>query len=149
MVITLTPREFAHAGIEAIFRHTVGANRNDRSVYGESRTHEASIGRFFIGCVAELAVSKGLNEHWHIDGRLCPPDIGADIEVRATEHRDGCLIVYEHNPDAAKFYLVVIDGMCANIVGWIYGRDAKRTDYWKDDARYPAYFVPQNKLTPV
>jgi hypothetical protein len=103
------------------------------------------------GAATEYVVARFTGEYWPAyvgDPRKAPPDVGADIEVRGTPHRDGCLIVHPGDPDASRFYLVTGTLLDLVIVGWLPGGAAKRREWWRRDVREPAFFVPQSALLP-
>lgn len=75
-------------------------------------------------------------------------DVGV-IQVRHTLRRDGCLIVHPDDSDAAPFVLVVGSMPFQRIVGGIFGQRAKDPRFWRDDVRHPAFFIPQDALTPL
>jgi len=100
------------------------------------------------GAAAEYAVHLALKVPWrplkktlHDDHR----DVSG-VEVRSTLKRHGCLIVHDRDSDSAPFILVTGEMPSLRIVGWLYGRECKRPEFWRTDVRTPAYFVPQGEL---
>lgn len=98
---------------------------------------------------AEMLVARyfgkyhGWQEETDEDG-----DVGV-IQVRHTLRRDGCLIVHPDDRDEAPFVLVVGSMPYQQIIGGIFGSRAKAKEWWRDDVRNPAYFVPQEALSPL
>ena len=99
-----------------------------------------------------MYVALTLNQSWRPfvskPGELIA-DVGLTIQVRHTRHNHGCLIVYENEKDDQSFVLVTGISLNQKIVGWIQGRDAKNQSFWKQSARFPAYFVPQEALLDI
>jgi hypothetical protein len=82
-----------------------------------------------------------------------PRTIRGDVdgwEVRSTRRRSGCLIVQADDDPGARFVLVVNQCPDFLIMGWLYGRDAKRPQWWRRPPAVPsaAYFVPPAALHP-
>jgi hypothetical protein len=96
---------------------------------------------------AEMLVARhfgryhGWQEETDEDGDVGP------IQVRHTLRPDGCLIVHPDDSDEAPFILVVGQMPHQQIKGGIRGERAKRPEFWRDDVRNPAFFVPQEALT--
>ena len=100
------------------------------------------------GALGEVALAKALNVFIADHGDMKCPDVG-DVDVRMTMHENGRLIIHPDDPDDRAFYLVT--GAYGDYVvrGWIRGGDAKRDEWWTDPSGgRPAYFVPQDALTP-
>lgn len=104
------------------------------------------------GCRGEMAFAKGMNRYWtgsgctyHLDD-----DVGS-VQIRTTSHVHGCLLVRPGEGALDDpWVLVVGEGSDYCIVGWMWGRDARRDKWLRDPAgRPPAYFVPQEALRPV
>lgn len=114
----------------------------------------------FQGAYGELAVSKAFELPW--DGKFFGHakwqdwrETGHDVsklEVRATIHKTGRLILHPSDDDNAPFVLVVLNQELkrCEIIGWIWGKDGKNQDWW-EDVGYgrPCYYVPRNKLRPI
>lgn len=104
------------------------------------------------GAMAEAAVAQYFDAFW-TGARFGPTqqhDIG-NMEVRSTHHQNGHMHIYERNDDACPFIFVVTDfnSLSCNIVGWIYGRDAKRPEWIREGRPGGAcYWVPQSALRP-
>jgi hypothetical protein len=99
---------------------------------------------------AEMVIAKHLDRYWSPLHLGCltalPGDVGDGIQVRSTSRADGCLIVHDSEKDEHKFWLVITHTAPRyTIVGWMLGRDAKNSRWWRDTER-PAYFVPQDHL---
>ena len=101
------------------------------------------------GAGAELAVAKAVNRYWagfyHHDPEKFAGDIG-EIEVRWTWRMDGRLIVHDRDKDESPFVLVRGSFPEYDVVGWIYGKNAKQSRYLYNGDGRPAYFVPATDL---
>jgi hypothetical protein len=68
------------------------------------------------------------------------------IEVKSTNRVRGCLPIKKDEKRQRPYVLVIVKGDHARIAGWIMAHKAKQEQWWRDDVRYPAYFVPQDAL---
>lgn len=103
------------------------------------------------GAAGELAFATAHGLPWidvADDFSTLPGDVGP-FQVRTTARMNGSLIVHERDPDDAPFVLVT--GRVPRFVlrGWLYGREAKDSRWWRTDTGRPAYFVPQSALRPI
>jgi len=98
---------------------------------------------------AEYAASLAMNTSWQAGvNTFKGADNGNFTQVRATRLENGSLIVREDDPDEHRYVLVIVESEKRfNVVGWLFGSDAKQ-DHWKKapNGRPPAYFVPQGEL---
>lgn len=100
------------------------------------------------GAAAEAAVGKALGIFWGGDvNTFKAPDLEG-WQVRATDRPGGCLIVRPKDRDGDRFILVIVSIPVFDVVGWIYGREAKRPEWFRDSGP-PAWFVPQGALRPI
>jgi hypothetical protein len=103
------------------------------------------------GACAELAAAKALGVYWknplidHVGGS----DDLEGLGIRSTRHPQGGLTIYTSDPDDRPFVLVRGKAGQYDLVGWAYGRDGKRQDYWRPDFRQPAYVIPGDQLQPL
>lgn len=104
------------------------------------------------GALGELVVAKFLNIYWDFSvNRFQGPDLGKNYQVktRAKNHYD--LLVRPHDNDNDIYILVVGMAPEYRVVGWYYGRDAKKEEWLKKvrPDRPAAYYVPQSFLNPM
>lgn len=100
------------------------------------------------GAAAEMAYAKMRDAYWlavadnfhALDG-----DVGR-TQIRSTARPDGCLILHPDDPDDSAFVLAIGCAPTFRFVGWGYGRDLKRREYWREDTGRPAFFIPQAAL---
>lgn len=102
------------------------------------------------GARAEKAAAKFLQEKWNgytFEGRK-QGDVGS-LEIRSTDKPWGGLIVRPRDPSDRKYLLVrSYRHPRYDIVGWLWGWEAKRPE-WEKDVDHPisSYFlVPNTKL---
>ncbi len=111
------------------------------------------------GCIGEKAVSKALSLPWDgkffedaqwQDWRLNGHDVSG-LEVRATRHPKGCLLLKKKDRDDKPFVLALIDDLPnVKLVGWLYAHEGKKPRYWRDVGYgRPCYLVPQELLRPM
>lgn len=108
-----------------------------------------------LGSLAEAAVAKAYDRWWnpfYEEVSKIPADVGKRGQVRAQPRAGGPLIVRKRDKDDHAFMLVEVHLLPTfRIIGWIWGRDAKR-DEWKVAAqgdKPEAWFVPQSGLRPA
>lgn len=130
---------------------TAGVDRRIENIYGSTRKkygaswRDAEWDRDIDGCIGEIVVARFLNHYWS-PGTWQSPDLRRKIEVRSTRYQDGCLLLHQDDIDDRPYVLVTIDLPRACIRGWAFGREGKLQQYWHQDARSPAFFVPQHVL---
>lgn len=150
MIVELSKSEMHVALQVAKFRNQISIKKNRQPFNGVSaKSEEDELQPHLIGVPSEMAVAKALNRYWapeFVD--LLEYDIQPDVQVRATKHQFGKLIIHKKDCDAHKFFLVVANENKFRIAGWLYGRDAKQEKFWSDPTgknRW-AFFVPQTEL---
>lgn len=105
------------------------------------------------GACGEVAAARALQRFWGGDtNTFKKPDLGTKIQVRT---RSGIgprtdLIVRSNDSDDDAFVLVIGQAPNFEVVGWIYGDDAKK-ERWAHEhgGRELAYFVPREELNPI
>lgn len=115
---------------------------NHRSPRGDDDTWDRDI----EGACAELAYAKWAGVHWDGSiGSFHEPDVGK-VQVRSTKYQSGCLII--RADDILEHAYVLVTGVhpTYKICGWLYGREAVRNDWRKDDE---SWFVPQTALRSI
>ena len=151
--VELTWPEMTLAAIKGVVRHVSAVKAGRQAQYGvpPERAWQAHI----EGALGECGVAKDRNRYWSaMVGEVRPGDVGR-LEVRATTHLHGHLIVYPKDPDRAPFVLVVGVAPWLWVVGWLRGGAAKQTQWWRERdgeglrVRWPAFFVPQEALEDV
>lgn len=126
------------SSIEKNLRHTAGFNGDSERINID-------------GALGEIAVAKALGIYWDGSVDTWKADDLRGMQVRATTHESGRLIIRQNDDDSSRFVLVV--GRCPTfrVVGWIVAADAKRREYWGslDPTREPSWNIPQSKLRPM
>lgn len=142
--IRLDWHEVFHAASGGVLRR-IQALKNDKPTRFEPRD---PWGTDIEGACAEMAVAKTLGRYWHAivnNPNGLPGDAGV-YQVRSTTHESGQLVVYEHDDAAAIFVLVTGRVPVFTVRGWLRGGLARRAEWWREKAKVPAYFVPQQEL---
>jgi len=104
------------------------------------------------GAGAELAVAKYLDRFWTASVNSFDRDVGdvGRLQVRRVRKATHRLIVRQRDLDDHKFILVAGELPKFDVAGWIYGHEAKQTEYLDDpNDRESAYFVPRSALRPT
>lgn len=144
--------ELMIAGYAGVMRRGSAMKAQRQQRYGLSNVGLACWAADVGGAAGEMVVAKRLDRYWSplAPGRLSdvPADIGDEVQVRSTEHRDGSLILHPDDPDEHLFYLVVTaDLPRCRIIGPLRAEVGKHERYWRTaGVRHPAYFVPQEDL---
>jgi len=101
------------------------------------------------GAAGELAVAKAIDRFY--SGSINTFREGGDVgrlQVRTARNESDRLIIRPADRDDDLFVFVIGRIPVFEVVGWIYGREGKRSRYLfnRDHNRPPAYFVPQIDL---
>jgi hypothetical protein len=101
------------------------------------------------GACAEKYAAKKLGAYW-FDGTNGRSDVGPH-QIRHTALSDGRLMLHPEDRDEEAFILVVGRAPAFELVGWCFGHEGKRQDYWADptNSKRPAFFVPRSVLRPI
>ena len=114
-------------------------------------TPESVWGNHINAFGAEVAVARAVN--WYIaptEYRHGAVDIGNVIEVKYTDRDTGRLLLHDRTPDDAACFLVTGAIPTFVVHGWIWGRDAKRAEFWNEPRPgRPCYAVPRDALRAV
>jgi hypothetical protein len=141
--------ELQRAGHHGLTRHARALYNRNAPAHGVAvddwRAH-------VLGAWGECVVARVTDHYWPTD--VGPdrgsPDVGP-WHVRTRAHADDELIIRERDADGGPFVLVVLVRLPVfRIVGWCYGHEGKRAEWWTDhgNGRPPAYFVPHTPLRP-
>lgn len=143
-VIELSLQEIFVASQVGILRQCEDIKAAKKSFIGEKQ--DTAWQRHIEGALSECAMAKYLNVYWN-KAAWFHPDVG-DVEVRATQHENGSLIIRDRDKDDTKYYLLTGINGKYTVRGYMYARDAKKPQYFmsKVAGRPPSYFVPQSDL---
>ena len=149
ITITLTNSEYKAAVDCANMRMFTSneAGWNNASV--QRRTHAKRMQDEIVGACGEIALCKHMKMFWSpsVNTFHAIPDVGSNIEVRATDQENGSLIVRDNDADDRWYILVTGEPPTMTIRGRIKGSAAKQTQFLRDPhSLRPAWFVPQNAL---
>jgi hypothetical protein len=147
--ITLTHAEMRNAAIAGVLRQADNMADGLYNAYGLDETNWGEQFRtHLVGYCAEQAVAKFLHIYAST-GERGESDVGA-YQVRYAGKAHYSLIVHPDDDDTAPYVLVVGGPYTFNLIGWIWGADAKQGRFWSDPAGgRAAYFVPQGELYPL
>ena len=147
--IVLSWPEVILAASVGVMRNVTNLRDRRRDAHG-LRSDDLGWQHHIEGACGECAFAKFAGLFWSgAVGNLTADDVGP-WQVRTRTRDDYQLIVHQSDPDDRRF--VLVRGRCPRyaVVGWIWGRDAKRHEWWADPkGGRPAYFVPDEALTPL
>lgn len=137
----LTPNEIHLAASHGLLRRyeKLQGKRGDRAQIEESDWNNE-----IEGACCELAVANWLGIPWSGARKLRAEDVG-EFEVKWTRHDGkGGLIVQKYMDDDAKYLL--FDGRSPQykFVGWAYGKEAKKDEFFLKEAGY--YLMPRKYM---
>lgn len=152
----LTWSQLALIGTAGLMRQINGIRRSREPNYKIGNLLNWQI--HIEGCMGEFCVAKFLNRFWCGKlGDVSPGDVGP-VEVRTagatiTEydlprvHKRRLCCHKDDLNDKPFVHVTGINGQY-RLHGWLYGREVKLDEYWKDPtgADRPAYYAPNNKL---
>ena len=149
MLVTLTWAEMKLGGDVGLMRRVSAIIRERKEPFGQPEINEYD--RDVLGSQAELAVAKGMNLFWSgALGDLRAKDVGGILQVRANKRKHHRLTLHKSDPDDDPFVCVYCDAPRFYLLGWTFGKDGKRVEYWGDGLPgRPAFFVPLDKLRPM
>jgi hypothetical protein len=145
-IVTLTPSELTQAALVGVMRHVQNLKIGRRA----GHNLEAGVQDWqynLAGACGEMVVAKHFNLYWGGTGVFRGGDVGR-LQVRLCPHFNGRLILHHDDQDDAAFVLVRGHAFDYEVVGWIWGRDGKRDEWWTDPTRQNrhAFFVPEHAL---
>ena len=130
--VVLTWEEVASAGREGIMRR-IRAMMKGRELPGgwDAKRRAGRWDNEVESTCAERAVAKAIGVYWPEGSELdYDGDLPGGRHVRSTDRPDGSLLIYPEDDDNGKFLLVVGQAPKFRLVGWLYGREAKRDEWW-------------------
>jgi hypothetical protein len=149
--VILTTNEFYVSLIVGVRRRVASIEQKFVERNGAARTKQAF--QFYInmiGACGEMAFCKLHGLYWpaSINAAKGEPDVLPDWQIRTLEHHDYCLLVRKNDRDDQRFVLMTGNGPEFMYHGWMWGRDAKREEWWDDKGErgQPAFWVPQEFL---
>jgi len=145
VTVVFTWSEVRLSAVKGVDRNLRALYKGRRRLFGRDSGWDENI----IGALGEDAVAKHLDRYPSRGPELdYEGDVG-HVQVRATTHPLGRLIVKREDADGAAFVLARVTEPVVVLVGWLYGHEAKRDQWWEPTAHSPAYFVPEHALRPM
>jgi hypothetical protein len=108
-----------------------------------------------VGALAEVGFCKifgvPVRRIAKVNSFKSPDIVGTDLQIRGTDHLNGSLIVRSDDLDSFRFVLMIVNREShVRCAGFVSGREAKRSEFIRSpNGRERAFFVPQNKLSPL
>jgi hypothetical protein len=146
----LTPRQAELAAVAGVQTRLRSLYDGTAGRWGCGERDPAGWSSCVQGAMGEWEVAKALRAWPGPDGDdYYAGDLPAGIEVRTRTLDWYELLLHDTDDDARPFVLVVGIWPRMRIVGWVYGGDGKRPEWWNHKLPVPAYTVPQNVLRPL
>jgi len=142
-LITLSPMELLQGAMTGVIRRITSITRSlDKNKHADKSDWATDID----GALAELAFAKWRGVYCRPSNMsLKEPDVGK-TQVRSTSHALGHLIVRPNDKKnaAQPFVLGITDAPRVRFVGWKFGIDCLRDEYWREEK--DGWWVPQADL---
>jgi len=102
-----------------------------------------------VGALGESAAAMCLDRYWSI-GKMRAPDVWK-YQVRSTTNTTNRLMLHKEDNGTDAFILVIGQGPVFRLVGWLYGHEGKKPEYWCDPTKQGrhAFFVPREAMRPM
>jgi hypothetical protein len=146
----LDPMEFMEAVLVGAMRQAYNHLKRTPDRYGWDQRFDTWRMNIQAAC-AEKLVGKATG--FYCIGVKNGKDDGNDVGlfgVRWTSTPDGSLILHPADRDDQIFILVKGEAPYEmEIVGWIRAEDGKIKDFWRENIKRPAFFIPQSYLRPI
>ena len=123
------------------------------------RSFSERITQEMIGMLGELAVIDffGVKQNPQVNTFHNVADVLSDIEVRATNHKNGHLILRDNDSPERKYVFCVVSYDAVKLIGWSIGKNVMINKYFRSEQKIkslyknprilrPAWFIPQNIL---
>lgn len=157
-ILTITAEEEKRGTEAGIERHAMHRDRGREFACGFNRKKDNQQAHI-DACKSELVVARLFDmvdewvafteRYWELPG-----DIGNGLQVRSTRHSHGRLLVHKpeerDKPDHAYILARVHDLPRVHVVGWLWGYEAQKEEYWIDlePGRF-CYVVPNTALSNI
>jgi|LauGreDrversion4_2_1035121.scaffolds.fasta_scaffold301304_3 hypothetical protein len=147
MKVELNIPEFLNAINIGVLRQCSSLRRGLKDAHGAKSDNGWDM--HIEGACGEAAVAKALNVYWSgtVDTFKLGGDLGKSIQVRTRSKDYYELIVRKDDRDDDIFVLVTGKAPKFNVVGWTFGKNAKKQEWMQTHGgREAAWFVPQKEL---
>jgi len=110
------------------------------------------LGDKILGEIGETALSRALElPKTSSSNPFDTGDVAQGLEVRATEHQNGHLLLYDSDPND-RFFLAVVEfapgEIRVSLPGWILAEQGRKPRF-RGDGDPPCYWIPQSALNPI
>lgn len=146
----LTTEQIAGAHQEGVERELAARALRQTDRHARNGTADESMEANAQAAISECLVANIHHLEWTQRGVRTPDgdpcDVGGFVSVKWTPRANGRLIVQHDVPNDIVIALCVCPSPDMVYVGAIDAAAAKQPQWWRDDVRNPAYFVPQHAL---
>jgi len=148
ITVRLTPNMTDYADNVGALRRSRAFLNRFKNVNGLTGTFDHLLAIDRLGARCEAAGKVYLNPiHWNActDRFKGAPDLGRFVDVKGIGRRGLRMPVQKDDPDDFAFLLISAERHPdCDILGWLWGREAKDQRFWDDPhGGRPAYFVPE------
>jgi hypothetical protein len=145
--VILTNAEYFETCMAGLMRHAENVMRNRPPTHGLPADRD-TFDLHIRGALAERALAKHLGAYWHGKGTFGGADVGCRHEVRSVPQPNRSLILHPTDKDDHAYWLMHGAHKGWEVIGWIWGKDGKRQEWWEDRCRNgrPCFWVPQDAL---
>jgi len=147
--VILSHPEIYIAAQVGIMRNVASCQRDLPPVGRSAEAHnDAQWSMDINGAHAELAVAKAYNVYWNPSVRIGKATDVGRVQVRSTSRANGRLIKRPNDSDDDIFLLVHCKRPKFQLIGWLYGREAKVERFYKpaDQSGGEAWWVDADSL---
>jgi hypothetical protein len=144
-IIELSEKHTEHADAVGALRQRSAEARGLRGKNGAPEELAAALHLHIVGTRCEAAAALWASPvFWNSGTReLDEPDLDYFIDVKGREGSGGELIIQRGGVAGWAYLLVYSEHPFYEIVGWCWGYEGKKAQYWRDPkGGRPAFFVP-------
>jgi len=148
--VGLSAGDVAWATNEAVSRYNYNRSRGNDPTKSAAKTWVEAIAREISGVLGEIAMARWLDKFPHTLFEDRKTGDVAGHEIRTTTYPTGKLLLTKEDDPTRKYFLITLpDHYTANIVGWMYGYEGQKDEYWNTEFYIPCYTVEQKYLHDV
>jgi len=146
--VLISPTEFHAAVNSALLQVTCSSLDKRNHTYTMKRNKLGILNHSIIGAIGEIAFAKFADRFFipQVNTFHGIPDCFEDIEVR-TSDKNLTLITRDDDSPDRKYVKVMTNGNKALIVGWLYGHETRRDEFFKSsEGQRDCWMTPHEYL---
>jgi hypothetical protein len=148
--ILFSPTEFHAAVNSALLQVTCSSLDKRNHAYTMKRNKLGILNHSIIGALGEIAFAKFADRFFipQVNTFHNIPDCFEDIEIR-TSDKNTTLITRDDDAPERKYVKVMTNGNKALIVGWLYGHETRRREFFRQsEGQRDCWMTPHQFLRP-